>query len=86
MNRREQLLTELLSPRRPIELIWEELSQFPWDSKSELVVLKRTHLKAMLDNIIADQLTVADIEAWAEALEGRDDTGLEAGWPCCLAG
>jgi hypothetical protein len=79
MNRREQLLAELLSPRRPIDLIREELSQFPWDFNSELVILERTHLKAMLGNFIAEQLTVADIEGWAEAIEGRDDIGFEAG-------
>jgi hypothetical protein len=78
MNRRELLLAELLSPRRPIGLIREELFQFPWDSKSELVIFKRTHLKAMLGSFITDHLTVADIEAWAEAIEGRDDIGFEA--------
>ncbi len=78
MNRRAQLLTELLSPHRPIELIREELSRFPWDSDSDLVILKRTHLKSMLGNYIADHMTVADIAAWAEAIEGRDDVGFEA--------
>jgi hypothetical protein len=32
----------------------------------------------MLRSFIADQVTVADIEAWGEAIEVRDDIGFEA--------
>jgi hypothetical protein len=77
MDGRERLLLELLTLRRPIKLIRDELSKFQWDSDTELVILTRTHLKELLGNFIAGHLTVADIEAWAETVEGRDDIGLE---------
>lgn len=78
MDRREQLLLELLSPRRPIKLISGELSKFRWDCDAELVTLERSHLKSLLGNFVAGQLTAADVHMWAETVEGRDDIGLEA--------
>jgi hypothetical protein len=78
MHKRAELLLELLAPRRPINLITAELARFPWDSDSELVILNRNHLRAMLGTFIADQMTVVEIEAWAEAIEGRDDVGFES--------
>jgi hypothetical protein len=77
MDGREQLLLELLSPRRSINLISEELSRFQWDSDAELVTLERSHLKSVLGNFVAGQLTAADVQTWAETVEGRDDIGLE---------
>jgi hypothetical protein len=79
MEGREQLLLELLSPQRPIKLISEDLSRYQWDSDAELVTLERSHLKSVLGSFVAGQLTAADVQTWAETIEGRDDIGLEAG-------
>lgn len=78
MGKREQLLLELLSLRRPIKFISEELSSFQWDCDAELVILERSHLKSVLHNFVTGQLTAADVQSWAETVEGRDDIGLEA--------
>ena len=77
MDGRKQLLLELLSPRRSIKSRRDELSRFQWDSDTELVIISRTHLKELLGKCIAGHLTVADIEVWAESVEGRDDIGFE---------
>jgi hypothetical protein len=78
MDKRKQLLLELLSPRRPIPAIREELSEFQWDSETELVSLTRDHLKNLLGEFIGGRLTVSDVETWAETIEGRDDIGIES--------
>ena len=79
MNNRVQLLQELLDLRRPATLISAELAKFPWDSATELAILQRSHLKAVLGNFIAGRLTIAEVQSWAEAVEKRDDIGLEPG-------
>jgi len=78
MGIREQLLNDLLGLRRPISIIRDGLSKFPWDGDPDLVTLTRTHLRSVLQRFIDGHLTVADVEAWAETLEGRDDVGIEA--------
>ena len=78
MDKRKQLLLELLSPHRPVPAIREELSKFQWDSETELVSLTRDHLKKLLGDFIGGHLIVSEVQMWAETIEGRDDIGMES--------
>jgi len=78
MDKRKQLLLELLTPRRSVLEIREELFKFQWDSEAELVSLTRAHLKNLLGDFIGSRLAVSDVETWAETIEGRDDIGFES--------
>jgi hypothetical protein len=76
LNRRAELLGDLLMAARPIAAIAEELREFGWDSDEELVILDRTHVIAILDDYLAGRREAPEVCSWAEAIEGRDDIGL----------
>jgi hypothetical protein len=79
MSKRQQLLLELLAQDRPTATILKELADFPWDSERALVKLKRGHVIKVMEGFIAGRLSPADVECWANAVEGREDIGFEAG-------
>lgn len=76
IERRETLL-DLVQLRRPLADAIEALRQFPWDSEIELVTLTRSDARRLLAAYVSGVLTASDCEAWANAIEGRDDVGLE---------
>ena len=51
----------------------------PWDSDGELVTLVRANAIGLLQRYIRGELTRSDLEMWADAVEARDDIGLEQG-------
>jgi len=54
----------------------ERMSQFEWDSKEYLVVLTPENLERALNLFAEGFLAASDVEAWANALECRDDLAL----------
>jgi hypothetical protein len=83
---RADLLELLIACGAPIDEIVRELGAFSWDSDRELVVLKRTDVLSMLERYLHQEIRSADIEAWANAIEGREDIGYEVGAEKQLAG
>lgn len=75
---RGRLLLDLIWLRRPVDLVVSELANFGWDSQVELATLGRPAALAVLDAYIAGEREARDVGAWAAAIEGRDDIGLEA--------
>lgn len=55
------------------------LGKFPWDSDAGLVVLKREHVCRALSRYLQHQISVVDVEAWANVLESREDVDFEIG-------
>lgn len=79
MQSRTQLLARLLDYTHPLEQTVADLRQFPWDSEAALVVLSRQHIMRLLERYLRGELTESDVEAWANAIEGREDIDYEAG-------
>ena len=80
MKTRVGLLSSLLRFDKPLNQILEPLAKFGWDSDQELVVLTRQQAADVLARYLKGELTASDVESWANALECRDDVGLEAGY------
>ena len=78
-SERRQALLDLLRLRRPLAEAVEALKRFPWDSDVELVTLSRLEALELLRMFAEGILTADDCAAWANAVEGRDDVGLEEG-------
>lgn len=72
---RDELLLDLVTLARPVPDRVRELSTYPWDSE-EIVTLTESAVVSVLDRFLAGGLDAADIEAWANAIEGRDDIGF----------
>lgn len=76
MSRRTAVLYDLVNGSRPVDQVSEELATFGWDSEEELVVLNRSQVAAILTDYLAGFRSATEVQAWAEAIEGRDDVGI----------
>ena len=81
---RADVLRDLITLRVPVADATAALARFGWDSDDELVTLTRADVVRVLRGYTDGALTVDDVHAWAEALEGRDDVGREAGFADAL--
>jgi hypothetical protein len=79
VNRRRELLTDLIEVRRPLSESLAAVRGLPWDSDVDLVILTRSHVVELLGRYLNGELDAVGVEAWAEAIEVRDDVGAEPG-------
>jgi hypothetical protein len=73
MKSRIQILTELLEFSRPLYDLKHSLGDFPWDVHEELVEMTIIQAGQVVSRFLADELSAADLEEWANAIEGRED-------------
>jgi hypothetical protein len=69
-------LEELLHFSRPLADVTHDLSVFAWDSEEELATLESEHISAVLGRFLAGDISDTDVEAWANAIECREDIGF----------
>lgn len=80
MQSRTQLLSNLLSYSHPLEQTVASLRQFSWDAEAGLIILSRNHAIQLLERYLRNDLANSDVEAWANAIEGREDIDYESGY------
>jgi hypothetical protein len=66
----------LLSASRPVAESIAALASYPWDSHEELVQLRRDDVGNVLRQYKLGAISAIEVEAWANAVEGRDDVGM----------
>ena len=78
MSRRADLLSRLADLRESPDDLMAELRAFPFDwDEAPLLVLSAEHFRGILDRYLSGDLSAAQLQAWAERLEGRDDVGFD---------
>lgn len=77
-DRRVIALRRLLEGAAPLDTAIAVIGTLPWDSTEELVMLLPEHVIKMLERFLSGELASSDLERWANAIEGRDDIGLDA--------
>ena len=60
-----------------IEILNSELTKFNWDSKEDLVLLKKEQIVKVLIKFLNEEIGHFEVQAWAEAIECREDIGFE---------
>jgi hypothetical protein len=75
-NERKKALESLLKLEQPIDKHVAILSTFPWDADQEYAWLSIAHIANVLSRFMAGDIDTHQVEAWANAIEGRDDIGL----------
>ncbi len=75
-NARWRLLVQLVEEPSRTARVAKDLAQFGWDSETEMVTFSKDHLGAQLHNFLNGLRTAAELEEWANAIEGRDDIGF----------
>lgn len=83
---RHEVLQDLIQVRGDLDMLIREISWFPWDYPEELVWLTPADASAVLRRFLAGELSAAQCERWADALEGRDDVGFQEDAEDVLAG
>lgn len=76
---RQMLLHQLLTLSAPVEQVLPQLLTLRWDEAGQPEQLTRANLRAALQRNGAGMLSAAELERWANALEGRDDLDFETG-------
>ncbi len=72
-------MERLLRLTEPLQTIRTQLSQIPWDSLKDEVLLTADHLSSILERFLAGCFSIADVEDWANLVEGREDIGFPCG-------
>lgn len=78
-TQRRDALLDLVGLRTDVSLAAKSLRDLPWDSQVDLVLLCREDVRRVLELFRNGRLSEADVELWAESIEGREDIGLEVG-------
>jgi len=73
MNSRASQLEALLLLSRPLAVVVADLSQFGWDLENPSVSLAPTHISGILNRFLSGEFSAAEVEAWANAIECRED-------------
>ncbi|MEV4476166.1 hypothetical protein [Nonomuraea sp. NPDC049504] len=79
MSRRRRLLADLVELRRPVDEVVGVLRSFPWDVERPLVRVRADDVVRLLRAYLAGAVDAETVTAWADALEVRDDVGIEDG-------
>ncbi|MCP1583780.1 hypothetical protein [Pseudoxanthomonas mexicana] len=66
-------LKDLLHFSRPLADVTHDLSAFAWGPEEELITLEPEHISAILIRFLAGDISDTDVEAWANAIECRED-------------
>ena len=79
MNRRAEILHELVRFEKPSDPLMRELKSFGWDwaEESPLLILKKEDLLRIIDRFLAGQISADQLQEWAENLEVREDVAFD---------
>ena len=70
-------MRELVALAAPVALLKSELAGWPWDSEP-LVTLTAKDATSVLARCLEGEISLAELRAWADVLEARDDVALQA--------
>jgi hypothetical protein len=74
MNRRKEILHELIRFEQPSFPLIQELEAFGWDWPEEpLVTLTREDVLRIIERFLGGEITAMELQEWAENIELRED-------------
>jgi hypothetical protein len=79
-TKRSILLNQLIARERPPAGLLRDLASFGWDLEERLAILAREDVSRILSGFLTHDISAKDVEEWANALEIREDVGLEHGY------
>ena len=82
---RHTMLNHLLNYDADLANTIQALMALGWDAPGALVTLQRTHLSNVLRRYLQGALSEEHVEAWANAIEGREDIDYAPGDASLLA-
>jgi len=80
MVTRQQALKNLIACDQTVQKLVDDLRVFGWDSDRALIILTRADMALILNRYSKNTLDGGELEAWANAIEGREDIDYEPGY------
>jgi hypothetical protein len=74
---RVTLLNQLINMSSSMELINKKLERSYWGMKEKLETLEKHHVLRTLQRFVDAEITLREIESWAQAIECCEDIGRE---------
>lgn len=71
------LVDSLLAMSMPLAEVTRQLATMNWDYDGVGVTLTKKHLSNVLRRYLRGEVSEADIETWANRVEGRDDVQID---------
>jgi hypothetical protein len=71
------LVDSLLAMTMPLAEVMRQLAAMSWDYEGVGVPLTKQHLSNVLGRYLRGEISEADIEMWANQVEGRDDVQID---------
>ena len=79
MNRRAEILNELVRYELPSAPLMQELSALGWDwlGDTPLVTIKKKDILRIIDRFLGGDISAEQLQEWAENLEVREDVAFD---------
>ncbi len=74
---RKSLLSRLIKIEGNIFKLNDKLNQLDWDVFTPLLVIKKKHIKDILERTLNNSIDFKTLEEWANMVESRDDLDFE---------
>ncbi len=78
MKKRKQILVDLFNLKGNLNELQYELSKYPWDSETPLILVKKINFVNSLLKFLNNDLLFLEVEFWANIIECRDDIEFES--------
>jgi hypothetical protein len=76
-DERTEAVLDLVELRVPVDQAIEALKSFDWDHQADLAVLTTADARRGLDAFLDGRLDPVALERWADAIESREDVGVD---------
>jgi len=77
MRNREDILHDLVHLKGNLSDLADEISQFPWDIEQPILTISKVDFFSILNKCLNNEITLNELEHWANMIECRDDLGFE---------
>lgn len=74
---RLQVLSDLVSFNKSIDILSKEVTQLNWDYDGEPFVVQVSQVRAVLEGFLSNKYSVQELEDWANLVESREDLDFE---------
>lgn len=73
MRDRIEILRDLVALNADVRSLEKELSEYPWDTDSPLLIIDTRDFISVFKRYVANHVTSDELVDWANAIEMRDD-------------
>jgi len=78
MRDRADIARDIVLLNGNLNILHKELSLYPWDIENPIIDIANPDVLNILNRVIAEQISYAELEDWANLIEGRDDFSFES--------